>query len=131
MGAWVGLAYQFEDEHALICGKAGAIPSATANDQADFLVVVPFNMTWKRIKVSVLTKPSSDTTIQIRRSTNSGESFSNAFGTCTVTASGNAKAFSSDPSDLDVDEGDVLNFSITGGGGDGTNILVEVIGVAR
>ncbi len=123
--------YLTDEQHALVMGKAGTIPASTANDQADFLVMVPFDMTLKTIRASVTAKPGSDTTVQIRRSTDSGNSFSNAFGTVTVTAAGTAKAFSAGPADLDVSAGDVLNFSITGGGGSGTNLLVAVIGTAR
>lgn len=118
-------------EVALVMGRAGTIPASTANDQADAYVVVPFDLTLLRLKVTCVTKPSGDTTIQVRRSTDSGNSFSNAFGTVVITASGTAKMFTSDPANLDVSEGDVLNFSITGGGGSGTNVLVTVIGHKR
>jgi hypothetical protein len=118
-------------ESALAMGQAGDIPAATTDDTADFYVTVPFDMTLLRLVGVVKTKPTSDTTIQIRRSTDDGNSFSNAFGTVVITAAGSAKSFSSDPTDLDVDEGDVMNYSITVGGGDGTNLLVETIGVAR
>ena len=118
-------------ESALAIGQAGAIPSATTNDVADFLLTVPYDMTLLRIVGTVKTKPTSNTTFQVRRSTNDGDTFSNAFGTVVITAAGNARSFSANPADLDVDEGDVLNYSVTVGGGDGTNALVEIIGVAR
>ncbi len=126
--AWSRITLDGDVEHALMMGRAGTIPAATADDQADFYVVVPFNILLKRIKTSVVSKPSGDTTVQIRRSTDSGNSFSNAFGTCVITAAGTPKVHTSDPADLSVNEGDVLNFSITGGGSDGTNLVVQVIG---
>ncbi len=119
------------EEHSLILGQSGTIPAATTNDVADFLVTIPFDMTLTRIKGVVKTKPSSNTTFQIRRSTNDGDTFANFFGTVVITAAGAAKSFSADPADLDVNEGDVFNYSVTVGGGDGSNALVEIIGVAR
>lgn len=118
---------------AFSLGKAGTIPAATTNDTADFTFALPYNMTGKRLKVTCLTKPSGDTTLQLRRSTNSGETFSDVSGwTVVITAAGNAKMFTSDPTDAtDWAEGDVFNFSITGGGGDGTNVVLEVIGATR
>jgi len=47
-----------EDSRTLTMGRAGTIPAATANDQADFLVVVPWNMTLTALRVSCATKPS-------------------------------------------------------------------------
>ena len=126
---WKQLCLLGDEEHALVMGRAGTIPAATANDQADFLVIVPFNMSLRRLKATALTAPSGNTTFQIRRSTDSGGSFSNAFGTVTISAS--AKVGTADPGDLDVNEGDVLNFSVTVGGGSGTNCAVFVVGARR
>lgn len=107
-------------------GKAGAIPAATVNDQADFLLILPFAMTLRRLKATAKTAPTSNTTIQVRRSTDSGGSFVNYFGTVTINAT--TKVGIADPVDASVNEGDILNFSITVGGGSGADLLVQVIG---
>lgn len=113
-------------ERVLVMGKAGAV-AATETDAADFLMVVPFNMTLKRIKVSRKTHGSAASVVQVRRSTDSGASYSNAFGSATFASTG--LVATSDPADLDVNEGDVLNFSVATGGG--SNLLVELVGVGR
>ena len=122
----LGLATQTEldatKERALTMGKAGTI-SATDADAADFLLVVPFAMTLKRIKCSRKTHGSAASVVQIRRSTDNGASFSNAFGTATFGSS--SLVATGDPADLAVSEGDVLNFSVSTGGG--TNLLVELV----
>jgi len=127
--AWKSLLVLEDVEHALVMGVAGTLASATAADQADFLIFVPFDMTLKRLKASVKVAPSSSTTFQIRRSTDSGGTFSNAFGTVVISSS--AKVGVADPADLNVDEGDLLNFSITVGGGSGENAAIHVLGVQR
>lgn len=116
-------------ELALMMGRAGAIPAATSADAADFLVIVPFNITALRLKATAKTAPTSATTMQIRRSTDGGDSFSDAFGTVQLGA--NSKDGVSDPANLDLNEGDVLQFSVTVGGGSGTNLAVMVVGKAR
>ncbi len=113
-------------ERALTMGLAGTV-AATATDTADFLMVVPFNMTLRRIKASAKTAPTGAMAVQIRRSTDAGATYANAFGTVTFTA--NTRTAASDPADLDVNEGDVLNFSVSTGSG--SNLMVELVGVAR
>ena len=131
---YMGATYPFwgtlpDAEHALVMGLAGAPPTATSNDVADFYVIVPFNMTLTRLKATMKTVPSTNTTFQVRRSVDSGASFADAFGTVTVDAS--AYVGTADPGDLDVNEGDVLNFSVTVGGGSGANAAIFVVGKAR
>jgi hypothetical protein len=111
----------------MILGVAGTLPSATANDTADFTICVPWNMTLKRLKATVKSAPSSNTTFQVRRATVS--TFSNYFGSVTINSS--AIEGAADPSDADVNEGDLLQISITAGGGSGSNAAVEIIGVPR
>ena len=125
--AWKKILLDGDEEHALVMGVAGTQPAATANDVADFYVIVPFGMSLKRLKATMKTAPSANTTFQVRRSVDSGASFSNAFGTVTINSS--AKVGTADPGDLAVNEGDVLNFSVTVGGGSGTNPAVFVIGI--
>lgn len=113
-------------ERVFTMGKAGTI-AATETDAADFLLVVPFPCTLKRLKTSRKTAVNASV-VQIRRSTDSGASYSNAFGSATF-ASGTALVATADPADLNVNEGDILNFSVATGGG--TNLLVEVTAVPR
>ena len=127
--AWTKVLYLADAEHALVLGAAGTMPSATTSDIADFFLIVPFDMTLKRLKASLSTAPSSNTTFQMRRSVNSGSTFANAFGTVVINSS--AFVGTADPADLNVDEGDVLNVSVTVGGGSGDNLALHVIGVAR
>lgn len=129
---WKRIQLLGDEEHALMMGVAGTIPTATSNDVCDFLVVVPFAMTLKRLKTTVKVKPSGDTTVQLRKSTDGGATFSNVAGwTVSVTAAGSGKVHTSDPVDTTVDEGDVLGFSITSGGGSGSNLALQAVGVAR
>ena len=118
-----------DEEHALVMGCAGIPPVATTNDIADFYLIVPFNVTLTRLKATMKTAPGANVTYQVRRSVDSGASFANAFGTVTINST--AKVGIADPADLDVNEGDVLNFSVTVGGGSGTNAAIFVIGKAR
>jgi len=115
-------------EHAIAVGKAGVV--AAAADTADFIQVAPFDMKLTRLKTTCTKKPTSDATIQVRRSTDGGATFTNAFGTIVVTAAGTAKIFTSDPADLNINEGDGLQFSVTGGA-DGEDYMVQVIGETR
>jgi hypothetical protein len=115
-------------ERALSMGLGGTVP-ATAADTADFVVQVPFNMTLKRLKVTAKTAPGGAMAVQLRRSTNATTpSYSNVSGfVATFTASQSSAVV--DPADVDVNEGDLLNFSVSTGGGQ--NLLVEAIGVTR
>ncbi len=127
--AWKRVQLLGDEEHALVMGLAGTPPAATTNDVADFYLILPFNMTLTRLKATMKTAPSGNTTYQVRRSIDAGASFANAFGAVTVNAS--AKVGTADPADLDVNEGDVLNFSVTVGGGSGSNPAVFAVGKAR
>lgn len=111
---------------AFTLGRAGGIPPAVTNEAADFWFIVPFNTTLEKIKVTSPSGPTALTTFQIRRSTDGGASWANAFGSVDLAA--NAETGTADPTDLAVNEGDLLNFSVTVGGGSGTNPLVQVIG---
>lgn len=115
-------------EHAIALGKAGVV--AAAADTANFIQVAPFDMKLTRLKATCIKKPTSDATIQVRQSTDSGATFANAFGTVVVTAAGTAKIFTSNPADLNINESDGFNFSVTGGA-DGEDYMIEIIGEAR
>ncbi len=115
-------------ERAIAMGKAGVV--AAAADTADFIQVAPFDMKLTRIKATCSKTPRSNATIQIRRSTDNGNSFSIAFGTIVITSAGTAKIFASNPADLDINEGDGFNFSVTGGA-DGEDYMLDIIGETR
>jgi len=126
---WQRIALFGEEEHAIVIGRAGTLPAAIADDIADFYMVVPFNMTLRRLKATMKTGPGINTTFQVRRSINGGGSFTDAFGIVTIAAA--AKVGVADPGDLDVSEGDLLNLSVRMGGNSGSNLAIFIIGVAR
>jgi len=117
---------------ALTMGVAGTIPAAAA-DLADFYVVVPFNMTAMRLKLVSKTAPTALTTVRVRRGVPSAGlvTFSDLSATFEASIAANQKYVAADPVDVTLSEGDVLNFSITVGGGSGTNLMVEVVGKMR
>lgn len=126
--AWRALAYQDGvPETALVIGLAGEIPSATADDQADFYMVVPFDMVVKRLKATAATAPSTNTELTLRRSTDNGATFSTVTGR-TVTINNGDHLGENDVTDQNVNQGDILNFSVTSGGGSGENLALFVIG---
>lgn len=109
-------------ERPFFIGAAGT--PAVGDDKADFYVPVPFNCTLKRLKATSKTAVSALTTYQLRRSTDGGATFADYFGT--VDIANGARLGSSDPADLDLTEGDVLNFSIDAGSGYTNPMLVAV-----
>jgi hypothetical protein len=126
--ALVGSGTTVSAERALSMGLGGTVP-ATAADTADFVVQVPFNMTLKRLKATAKTGPGGAMAVQLRRSTNpTTPSYSNVTGFVATFVAGQSSAVV-DPTDVDVNEGDLLNFSVSTGGGQ--NLLVEAIGVTR
>jgi hypothetical protein len=131
--AWQGQAPAHATSITFATGLGGTIPAATTDDCADFNVVVPRNCNIKKIKATVKTKPSSDTTIQVRRTADGDPgNFVNWLGTVIVETATDVVSYTATPgTPLDADEGDLVQISITGGGGDGTNLLVELAGDTR
>lgn len=123
--AWNRLHMDGDQKIVLIMGLVGTIPAATVNEAADFYLTVPVAMTLEKLKAVAKTAPGVTTTFQVRRSTNGGTSFTNAFGTVSLAS---ARTGVANPADLAVSEGDVLNFSVTVGNGTGADLLIEVIG---
>lgn len=126
--AWKKIILDTDIEQALVIGVAGNVPAVSA-DVADFLMIVPFPMTLLRLKATVKTAVGADTTFQVRRSTNNGASFSNYFGTVQIL--NGAKAGVAAPASQDVNEGDILNLSVTIGGGSGANLALFIVGRRR
>lgn len=115
---------------ALSLGVAGTIPASAAADTSDFFIIVPCAMTITRLKAVCKTAPSSNTTIQLRKSTDSGSTWADVTG-FSVTVNASALVGTADPTDTTVNEGDLLGFSVTAGGGSGTNLMLEVVAVPR
>jgi hypothetical protein len=120
--------------HTFFLGKAGTIPASTAQDQADFLVIVPWDMTMTGVYALALTAPTSQTTARVRVATPSAGlvTFADLSATFNAVIEADQKVSPlGNPADVNVNAGQVLNFSIVGGGGSGTNILVAVLGFKR
>lgn len=114
-------------EVALMIGIAGTL--AAGSDIADFPLCVPFPMTLRRMKTMLKSGATGAMTVQLRRSTTMNPpSYSNVSGFLATYASGQT-AIQVDPTDVDVNENDCLNLSIATPSG--TNLLVEIIGIAR
>jgi hypothetical protein len=128
--AWdlIAVDVELDLERAMVIGKAGALPTLL-NDGADFPLVVPFDMTLRRMKSICAIAPTTNMVVQLRLSTDPlTPSYSDVAGfTTTFTAA--QQSATVDPDDFDVSEGDVLNLSITSGSGQ--NMLTEIVGVAR
>lgn len=116
------------NEGAFAMGMAGTVTASA--DTADFLIAVPYNFKITRLKITYKTKPTTDATIQLRSSStgNTGTFADISSPAVFVTAGNRLQSF--DITDTDVDESFALNFSVTGGG-DGVNIMVELIGYTR
>jgi hypothetical protein len=120
-------------ERSLILSKGGAI-GATETNAADFLLAVPFNMTLKRLKATVQSAVSGSMVVQLRRATTpvtTPPTYSDVTNWTVTFSSGNVLAVNASPTggNVNVDEDDVLNFSVsTGSGG---SLLLEVIGIPR
>lgn len=118
-------------ERAMVLGKAGVIPNSVT-DGADFLIVVPFDSQLRRAWASLGTAPPSAVTVTLRRSVNGGSTFTSVAGYAPVIAAGARVSPVIDPADVNVNQGDVLNFSSSGGGGTvPANLLLEAVLVPR
>lgn len=112
-------------ERVVTLGVSGAITSNA--DSSDFYVPIAFAATIKRMKVTAV-GVTTNMTVQLRKSTDSGASFADVSAFTVTFASGN-KIKTVDPTDADVNEDDILNVSC--GTVSGTNLLVALIVVAR
>ncbi len=107
-------------------GKGGSI-SATETNAADYPILVPYDCTLMRMKASLKTAASGAMVVTLRQSAGpitTAPSYSDVTG-FSATFSTNNVAAVVDPADVDVSEGDMLNFSCTTGSG--ANILLEVV----
>lgn len=128
--AWdlIAVDVELDIERAMVIGKSGAIPT-TLGDGVDFPLVVPFDMTLRRMKSICAEAPTTNMVVQLRLSTDAvTPSYSDVAG-FTLTFVAGQQSANIDPDDADVSEGDVLNLSMTSGSGQ--NMLTEIVGVAR
>ena len=117
-------------ERAILLGKGGAI-QATDTNAADFPVAVPFNCTLLRMKVTMKVAPAGAMVVQLRSSANpitTAPTYSDVSG-FSVTFTGSNVLAVVDPANVNLSEGDFLNFSCTTGSG--SNLLVECVVVLR
>lgn len=114
---------------AFVLGKAGALANAT--NSADFRIMMPFDFTLQRMKVITQVAPTGAMVVQLRRATaytNSSPTFSDVTGfVITMTANEVGKVV--DPTDVDVNENDLFDFSLATA--TGTSILVVLVGKMR
>ncbi len=127
---FVSAAIAAQNERGLILGKGGTL-TGTLTDTADFPLTVPFDCTLKRMKVVVKTAVSGAMVVQLRRvagPVTTAPTYADVTGFTVTYSSSNVYA-SADPTDVDVSEGDVLNFSCSTTSG--ANIIIEVVAVPR
>jgi hypothetical protein len=113
---------------AIALGISGTI-GGTVTDGADYPVPIPFNMTLQKMKVFCKTAPAGAMVTQLRRATSiTAPTFSDVTGFATThVASQNGAVV--DPTDVDINENDVLNLSIATGSG--ANLLAMIVGKKR
>lgn len=112
---------------AFAIGKVGAIPAAPANDQADFMFPVPYNIIIKQLKAISTVTLTNPVTIQVRHSTDGGISFYDVVGVAVNINAGSRLGIAT-VTDYSIVEGEVLNFSIVSGGNTGNNLTLLIIG---
>lgn len=114
---------------ALLMGIGGVVTSAA--DCADFPLCIPFNCTLTNMKVTCKVAPSGAMSVQLRTAAGpvtTAPTYSSVTGFI-VTFTASRVVAIVDPGDVDVSEGDFLNFSLSTA--DARNVLVEVVVVPR
>ncbi len=123
---FVTAAIEAENIRGLTLGKGGAVLTTDTN-AADYPICVPYNCTLQRMKVTLKSAASGAMVVQLRTATGpvtTAPSYSDVSGFAATFANTRVLA-TVDPTNVDVSEGDFLNFSCTTGSG--SNILVEVV----
>jgi len=128
--AFVAAAVAAQNIRGLTLGKGGSILTTDTN-AADYPICVPYNCTLLRMKVTLKTAASGAMVVQLRSAAGpitTAPTYSDVTGfACTFA---NTRVLATvDPTDVDVSEGDFLNFSCTTGSG--ANMLVEVVVALR
>lgn len=108
-------------------GKSGTIP-ATAADTATAPAAVPFDMTVQFLKVVRVAHGSAATAVQPRLSTDDGNSYSNVLEVITFGATSFKQELTL-ATEVDLNEGEMFNFSVSSGGGE--TIVLYVLGKVR
>jgi hypothetical protein len=111
-------------------GKGGSILTTDTN-AADYPFCVPYDCTLLRMKATLKTAASGAMVVQLRTAAGpvtTAPTYSDVTGfTCTFA---NTRVLATiDPTDVDVSEGDFLNFSCATGSG--ANLLVEIVAALR
>ncbi len=109
-----------------VLGKGGAILTTDTN-AADFPFCVPYDCTLRRMKATLKTAATGAMVVHLRLASGpvtTAPTYADVTGFTATFA--NTYVFASvDPTNVDVLEGDMLNFSCTVGSG--ANLLVEIV----
>lgn len=111
------------DQDFLIRTTGNVVTGADQN--GDFVRIAPNQMTLKRMKVTLKTLAAGAMVVQLRRSTNNGTSWVDVTG-FTVTFANGAGIRTVDPTDVNINEGDWLGYSITTPSG--ANMEITLVG---
>jgi hypothetical protein len=120
-------------ERSFVIGRAGTIPVGPASEIADFPFPMPFNATLLRMKATVKTAVSVTKTIRLRKRA-SGGAFADVSGFTVdlAAATDGGLSGSSNPADVNVDEGDMFQLELEdSAAASGSNLAVEVVYRAR
>ncbi len=113
-----------------VMGKGGPVLTTDTN-AADYPILVPYNCTLLRMKVTLKVAASGAMVVKLRKAAGPitiTPTYVDVTGFSVTFSNGNVAA-AADPADVDVSEGDMMNFSCTTGSG--SNILVEVVVALR
>jgi hypothetical protein len=107
-------------------GVSGQV--ADGNEQSPYHYPMPFDMIGTKMQISCVTSPTVNRTINLRRSTDQGSSFSNVTGWQDVMENTGIRVFAADTTDTLFKKGELFNFGVAFGGSGGTDFLIQVIG---
>lgn len=107
----------------------GPIPaSAGGADIADMIVPITANYSAKALTLTAAVAPTVDTTVRIRKGTLSGTTitWSDLSATFEMTLVAGARYARATPTPVNLLAGQLLGFSVTGGGGSGANLRATI-----
>ena len=103
---------------AVVLGISGDIPAGPSAQAGDLPIPLPHNAVLRRMKLIAKSAVSVVKTAQLRRSTDNGNTYADITGfiaSLDPAISGGRVATAVDPTDVDVNENDLLQISLTDG----------------